>query len=500
MVTGGVMITLSRRQCVTVVIGLLFSWMFFPAAMMSGFFPNGSAFALTNELILAFIVVLSVVSFFARKALERLLSQRSLLIAVAAINLVGYGLLWAHKLEWLTQWSVIVAALFLAASYICLMFAWAELLSSVESRQMMVLVFASVLGYAIFTLCDFMPTSVRMVICALSLSCSVACWYLAKVKPPTTFSTDVATLRHAPFLLLGVLAVLLIGGRIVGGLFFSLDSSISFFEMAIRCVCISAVMAIILFEIRHKPSMEEVYRNAWMPAAMAYFCGIMIILGLRGSSIDLGLGLMHGAISCFEALALLILFQFINSDRVSPVMIMSLGLPLFKAIPIALQRVLLSQDIVSDSLSNLEVAPIIILVSCAVLVCTLTIANHKKATSELTLLISDENETGNNSKEEVPSAAVVDRPCDPSIPQTMESPVPLSTEEACRSLAEEAGLSKREAEIMELIARGHSQKHISEVLYLALGTVQWYAKVIYRKLDVHSKQELINKVSARREQ
>lgn len=49
---------------------------------------------------------------------------------------------------------------------------------------------------------------------------------------------------------------------------------------------------------------------------------------------------------------------------------------------------------------------------------------------------------------------------------------------------------------MILLAQGNSQKHISEVLYLALGTVQWYAKTIYRKLGVHSKQELINLVNA----
>ncbi len=72
-----------------------------------------------------------------------------------------------------------------------------------------------------------------------------------------------------------------------------------------------------------------------------------------------------------------------------------------------------------------------------------------------------------------------------------------SFDEACTDVAREAGLSEREAEIMALIAHGNSQKHISEVLYLALGTVQWYAKTIYRKLGIHSKQELINLVTDR---
>lgn len=52
------MITLDKRQCTTAVVGLLFSWVFFPAAMMSGFFPTEESFSLANELILAAIIVL----------------------------------------------------------------------------------------------------------------------------------------------------------------------------------------------------------------------------------------------------------------------------------------------------------------------------------------------------------------------------------------------------------------------------------------------------------
>lgn len=477
------MITLSKRQRTTTVVGLLFSWIFFPAAMMSGFFPTEESFSLANELILLAIVALCFVTFLLRKVVERLVSHRFFLVILAGINLVGYGILLGNTFGWFNSWSIAVAALLLGASYIGLMFSWAELLSRIEPYQMMVLVFTSVLVYAIFTLCDFLPTEICMILCAVSLPLSAGFWHFTRVNIPTTFSTDVSTLRHAPLLLLGVLAVLLIGGRIVGGLFFSLANSISFLEMAVRCICISIVMAMIIHEIRRKPSMEDAYRNAWMPAAVAFFCGTMLILGLHGFYIDIGLGLLHGALSCFEALALLLLFQFINNDRVSPVMVMSLGLPLFKAIPIALQRVVISQRIVDNSLADSYVAPIIILVSCAVLVSTLAIANKRRATAE----------TSGFATEESTGTAAPNPPVNNEITQ-------LSLEEACSDLAREAGLSHREAEIMELIARGHSQKHISEVLYLALGTVQWYAKIVYRKLDVHSKQELINKVSARMEQ
>lgn len=49
---------------------------------------------------------------------------------------------------------------------------------------------------------------------------------------------------------------------------------------------------------------------------------------------------------------------------------------------------------------------------------------------------------------------------------------------------------------MLLLSEGHSQKRIAELLVLSLSSVQTYSKRIYRKLDVHSKQEVIDLVAS----
>ena len=66
--------------------------------------------------------------------------------------------------------------------------------------------------------------------------------------------------------------------------------------------------------------------------------------------------------------------------------------------------------------------------------------------------------------------------------------------EKCRLAAETSGLSSREAEVMELLARGRDLPYIAELLCISKSTVQSHGKRIYRKMGVHSKQELITKI------
>lgn len=65
-------------------------------------------------------------------------------------------------------------------------------------------------------------------------------------------------------------------------------------------------------------------------------------------------------------------------------------------------------------------------------------------------------------------------------------------------LCEDFGLTQREADIAELLALGYTAKRVADELVLSASTVQSYTKSIYRKMDVHKKDELIEKVSSLR--
>lgn len=63
-----------------------------------------------------------------------------------------------------------------------------------------------------------------------------------------------------------------------------------------------------------------------------------------------------------------------------------------------------------------------------------------------------------------------------------------------QTLFDACGLSPREREVASLLARGRSLPFIQEELYISAGTAQTHARHIYKKMGVHSRQELIDRV------
>ncbi|MEG1750565.1 MAG: helix-turn-helix transcriptional regulator [Raoultibacter sp.] len=66
------------------------------------------------------------------------------------------------------------------------------------------------------------------------------------------------------------------------------------------------------------------------------------------------------------------------------------------------------------------------------------------------------------------------------------------TSKQCFALKESRGLSSRETEVMELIARGNSVAAIAEQLVISENTVRTHSKHIYGKLDIHKRQDLLD--------
>jgi len=62
----------------------------------------------------------------------------------------------------------------------------------------------------------------------------------------------------------------------------------------------------------------------------------------------------------------------------------------------------------------------------------------------------------------------------------------------CLALKERYGLTSREAEIAEYIARGFSVASTAEKLVISENTIRAHSKHIYTKLDIHKRQELLD--------
>ncbi len=72
------------------------------------------------------------------------------------------------------------------------------------------------------------------------------------------------------------------------------------------------------------------------------------------------------------------------------------------------------------------------------------------------------------------------------------SPVQESLDAKVARIAAAGGLSARETEVLGYLARGRSQPYIRDELVLSKNTVASHVKHIYQKLDVHSRQELLD--------
>ena len=66
------------------------------------------------------------------------------------------------------------------------------------------------------------------------------------------------------------------------------------------------------------------------------------------------------------------------------------------------------------------------------------------------------------------------------------------------NLTDRFGLSEREAQILERLLKGYSTASIRNELAIAKGTVDTYIQRIYRKCDVHGRQELVELAEGRR--
>lgn len=63
---------------------------------------------------------------------------------------------------------------------------------------------------------------------------------------------------------------------------------------------------------------------------------------------------------------------------------------------------------------------------------------------------------------------------------------------ACTMISSECGLSPREHEVIGFLARGRNASSIARMLCISPDTAKTHIKNIYRKLDVHTQQELID--------
>jgi DNA-binding NarL/FixJ family response regulator len=83
------------------------------------------------------------------------------------------------------------------------------------------------------------------------------------------------------------------------------------------------------------------------------------------------------------------------------------------------------------------------------------------------------------------------------IDQTLIEKVVLSLQQKNKNRFLDA-LTFREKEIVSLVEKGHSYKQMSDQLFVTTYTINYHLKNIYKKLNIHSKSELLSRLMEER--
>ena len=66
------------------------------------------------------------------------------------------------------------------------------------------------------------------------------------------------------------------------------------------------------------------------------------------------------------------------------------------------------------------------------------------------------------------------------------------------NIEEAANSRAREKEILDWLSKGYQYKEIADKLFLSIETIRTYVRHIYEKLQVHTRTEALNKITAKK--
>ena len=253
-----------------------------------------------------------------------------------------------------------------------------------------------------------------------------------------------------------------------------------FFGGIVVCASIATMVLVPLTARRTSFSVDGVYRITVTFTAV----GLVAIMVFGTAAVPVGGALVQGSAFFLQVLVFLVITQSTQELGLSPLLSFSVGQGLISGVVFVgnvvgkqVYALFGSGDFVMDVMCGLGLlALFFMLVRRA--------GDGVRQRDGVIVSFCGQNETITPSLCLTPSPSLA--PADP------ESVV---LERAAR-FAQSHGLTKREAEVLGYLARGRTLPYIADALFVTTGTVKTHTTHIYRKLDVNSRQELLDQLDA----
>ena len=235
----------------------------------------------------------------------------------------------------------------------------------------------------------------------------------------------------------------------------------------VTCILMLAIVAFVLVA-RHHPRMDTLFTASFALVLIGYLL-VLLVVGPAGS---LAPSLLVGGSLCFNLLTWFALCAAARRSAIDALPTLAWGLAVDYAGILVGALIALASG-VSEAGGAGTVAA-----RTAVMVILATVVLYVVATRRT--FSFDETIEGIATK----TPDIVARPVD-------------GLTQRCERMTEQHGLTQREADVLALLARGNNAARIEQELCISHNTVKYHARNVYRKLDVHSQQELIDLLAGR---
>ena len=479
-------------ECLPLVIGLTFFWpalkQFVFAGVLGGRPVSAGAMWLAPLVVSAAFGVLSVVAIFARRTVEPLfLRHRIATACVACCGSAGYLLLYASVVGndegGFSHTLFFAGCLLLAAGYLATALAYCSALCSIDAHDAIICLIVSFFLSSVVSLAALLPRVVAFWLAVASPLVSGLALLLVKAPARSGIDYSLSGIRSMPILPVLMLGLFLMTSKIAIGFFYDASAWVTARQRFLNVALVLASMVWIAVAVaRFPPSRwEGFFKVGWTLLAVAAIAGVLLLFPEGDGYTSTGIGLLGAVFDCCELFLWINLTLAVRSHGVSSVLVFGCAFTAFKMVPNMVgKQIVPSMTAFHDtagqgSFTAVAIAMVVLLVAVTVIYLTTTVFS-----------MQTESPQSDGAKALDPQALGQSRPGD--------GPVSDSRSSAIAELSSRHSLTLRESDVLDYLSQGFSYQAIADALGISPGTAQGYAKGVYRKMNVHSKQELINLV------
>lgn len=481
----------NRSRIFVAALGFSLTWIFLQPSTLP--WPEQLAGSFSDTwygILLGAFIVLSVVVISGRRYAERFIEDhRAILFVLMMLSLAGFTLLQSAGSFGSAELVACCAALLLAVGYLAIIMAWICGIASLGGAEAGLAVVLSAVLHVLIRSAFIAIGDVLFVLDSFGPAASGVLWLVFRAlgdKGPDRPEVDsaergrsveygIGVFRDPAFAMVGAYVLCIICGRVTMGVYFDMLDHPSAGTLLVRNALVGLLGLLYLIIWRKRPDDERLSLVVWIPPTAMLLFGQIAILALGAEQSPLSSAAITGALMCLEAISLIMLFRLAYRKRASAVLVVGSGFLIVRLIPLGIQRSLALQLISFFTVPSSSLVFVVITSVMVIIIGVFVVVFRFAITSGSDARVFAQKDAAESSGE----------------------PTRPSREEIVRSIGKGAGLTPREIEIMGLVVEGNSQKKISEKLTLSYGTVQWYMKAIYKKLDIHSKQDLVDLVQER---